>query len=566
MSHSLKEYWSKLEESERKHRLLFENAKDAVFLLDAERDYGRIIDANPAAAKMHGYSRYELLNLNRRDLLAPDHAKKFDERFKNAIHDKRFVAESIHVRKDGTVFPVEVSASLINIDGHKYFLTFDRDITERKQAEEKLIRTEQMKLCGEMAASLAHEIKNPLAGIMASIEVLHDELNITEDDRMVMKTIIEEIRRIESLLNELLNFARPVRPQRMPVNANNIIESILTVQASPKDREIRVMKNLDGSLPDIVVDPMQIKQALLNLYANAVEAMPDGGAVSIRTSADEHKGMVLIEIADTGAGITEEVKERIFQPFFSTKSKGTGLGLAITKQIIEQHGGIIHAYNNKEGGAVFTISLPFASEHGGCMPEGKIFVLDDDKLIVMMLERALKKSGYTVKYETTVGDIIDKIKSFSPDVLLLDVNLPEKSGIDILREIKEEGIPAQVVMLTSDNSAETAVKAIKMGAVDYLTKPFNMEEVKIVINNLIEKLRLVHEVEHLRRVRREYFRKDIIGESPAILRLKSDMQKIAEVRVSSVLITGESGTGKELMARCIHRSMFGDCTQYASPL
>ena len=200
---------------------------------------------------------------------------------------------------------------------------------------------------------------------MASIEVLHDELNITEDDRMVMKTIIEEIRRIESLLNELLNFARPVRPQRMPVNANNIIESILTVQASPKDREIRVMKNLDGSLPDIVVDPMQIKQALLNLYANAVEAMPDGGAVSIRTSADEHKGMVLIEIADTGAGITEEVKERIFQPFFSTKSKGTGLGLAITKQIIEQHGGIIHAYNNKEGGAVFTISLPFASEHGG---------------------------------------------------------------------------------------------------------------------------------------------------------------------------------------------------------
>ena len=180
MSHSLKEYWSKLEESERKHRLLFENAKDAVFLLDAERDYGRIIDANMEAAveeermllwdygriidanpaaEMHGYSRYELLNLNRRDLLAPDHAKKFDERFKNAIHDKRFVAESIHVRKDGTVFPVEVSASLINIDGHKYFLTFDRDITERKQAEEKLIRTEQMKLCGEMAASLAHEIK-----------------------------------------------------------------------------------------------------------------------------------------------------------------------------------------------------------------------------------------------------------------------------------------------------------------------------------------------------------------------------------------------------------------------
>jgi two-component system sensor histidine kinase AtoS len=362
MSLSLKEYWSKLEESERKYRLLFENAKDGISMLDAETDYGKIIDANPALAEMHGYTRHELLNLNRRDLLVPEHAKKFDERFKKAIQDKRFVAESLHIRKDGVVFPVEVSASLVDIDGYKYCLTFDRNITERKQAEEKLVRTEQMKFCGEMAASLAHEIKNPLAGIMASIEVLHDELNITEDDRMVMKTIIEEIRRIESLLNELLSFARPVRSQMIPVNVNNIIESVLTMQTSAKNMEIKIVKSLDAPLPDIFVDPMQVKQAILNLYANAVEAMPNGGVVSIKTSANEHKGMVLIEIADTGTGITEDVKEKIFQPFFSTKSKGTGLGLAITKQIIEQHGGTIHAYNNKDGGAVFTILLPFANE------------------------------------------------------------------------------------------------------------------------------------------------------------------------------------------------------------
>jgi two-component system sensor histidine kinase AtoS len=358
MSHSLKEYWSKLEESERKYRLLFESAKDAVFLLDAERDYGRIIDANPAAAEMHGYCRNELLNLNRRDLLVPDHAKRFDERFKKAMQDERFVAESLHIKKDGTVFPVEVNASLVDIDGHRYFLTFDRDITERKQAEERLLRTEQMKLCGEMAASLAHEIKNPLAGIMASIEVLHDELNITEDDRMVMKTIIEEIRRIESLLNELLIFARPVSPQMITVNVNNIIESMLTMQASAKNREIKVVKNLDALLPDIFADPMQIKQALLNLYTNAVEAMPHGGTVSIMTSADKHKGMVLIEISDTGVGIAEDVKEKIFQPFFSTKPKGTGLGLAITKQIIEKHGGTINVSSSKGRGTVFTISLP----------------------------------------------------------------------------------------------------------------------------------------------------------------------------------------------------------------
>ena len=358
MSYSLKEYWSKLEESERKYRLLFENARDAVFLLDAEKDYGKIIDANPAAAEMHGYCREELLNLNRTDLLYAEYSRRFRDRFMKALNEGMFVSESLHVRKDGVVFPVEVSASLVEIDGHKYFLTFDRDITERKQAEEKLIRTEQMKLCGEMAAGLAHEIKNPLAGIKASIQVLLDELNITEDDRLVLKTIIEEIHRIESLLNELLSFTRPIRPQMMSVNVNNIIESMLTVQTSPNDREIKVIKNIDASLPDIAADPMQIKQALLNLYTNAVEAMPHGGTVSIRTSADEHKGMLLIEIADTGAGITEEMKEKIFQPFFSTKPKGTGLGLAITKQIIEQHGGTINVSSSKGRGTVFTISLP----------------------------------------------------------------------------------------------------------------------------------------------------------------------------------------------------------------
>ena len=197
--------------------------------------------------------------------------------------------------------------------------------------------------------------------------------------------------------------------------------------------------------------------------------------------------------------------------------------------------------------------------------KGRVFILDDDELIVMMLGRAIKGAGYTVKQETKVDGVIDKIESFAPDVVLLDVNLPGKNGIDILCEIKEKGIPAQVVMLTSDNSAETAVRAMKMGAADYLTKPFNIDEVKIVINNLIEKANLVHEVEHLRMVRCEYFKKDIIGESPAMLKLKSDIQKLADVRVSCVLITGESGTGKELAARQIHRLMFGDCAAKCKP-
>ncbi|MDO8785024.1 MAG: response regulator, partial [Syntrophales bacterium] len=202
------------------------------------------------------------------------------------------------------------------------------------------------------------------------------------------------------------------------------------------------------------------------------------------------------------------------------------------------------------------------TEHGNA--KGKVFILDDDELIVTMLGRALKSAGYSIRQETTTKDIINNILSFSPDVVLLDVNLPEYNGLDILRDIKEQGISTQVVMLTSDNSAETAVNAMKLGAADYLTKPFNMEEVKIVVSNTIRRGKLEHEVEHLRKTACSFFNKALVGESEAILKLKSDIKKIAEAHVPCILISGESGTGKELVARHIHREMFG--CEYANVL
>jgi len=197
--------------------------------------------------------------------------------------------------------------------------------------------------------------------------------------------------------------------------------------------------------------------------------------------------------------------------------------------------------------------------------KGKIFLLDDEELIVSMLSRALSKESFEVTAETSAQDVIEKIRSFSPDVLLLDINLPERNGLDILQEIKAQEIDTEVVMLTADDTAETAVKAMKLGATDYLTKPLNIEEVKIVINNLIEKGRLKHEVEYLRKVFTETFDRDIIGESKAMKELKEKLDKIARAGVSTVLITGESGTGKELLARCIHSLIHSDSTLRCAP-
>ncbi len=196
---------------------------------------------------------------------------------------------------------------------------------------------------------------------------------------------------------------------------------------------------------------------------------------------------------------------------------------------------------------------------------GKVFVIDDDELIVSMLFRSLKNEGLEVRAETKTRGIIDKITSWSPDIVLLDITLPERSGIDILQELKSKKISTQVVMLTADDTAETAVKAMKIGADDYLTKPFNIDEVKIVISNLIKKGKLHQEVNYLRKVTAEFFDTNIIGESNAIKELRTQIEKMAQARISTLLITGESGTGKELVARYVHHLIHGNAQSGYSP-
>lgn len=188
----------------------------------------------------------------------------------------------------------------------------------------------------------------------------------------------------------------------------------------------------------------------------------------------------------------------------------------------------------------------------------KLFIIEDDELIVLTLSRALEREGYEIMSDVTAVDVLNKVRAWFPDVVLLDVNLPGRNGIDILQEIRESGLPAKVVMLTADDTAETAVRAMKLGAADYLTKPFNIEEVKIVIGKVIENKRLEHEVDYLRKVNSTYMKGDLVGQSPAIVDIKAKVAKMANARVTSILITGESGTGKEVLARYIHNLMYDE--------
>jgi len=223
---------------------------------------------------------------------------------------------------------------------------------------------EQLVVLGEMAGGLAHEIKNPLAGIKASMEVLSMDTTLAEENRDVLLKGVEQIKRIEVLLKGLLNFARPPKPDFMPVDVNSVLDTTIGLAlrhpqfASRDSKTITVIKDYDRHLPKTMADPQQLQQVFLNLLLNAADAMPDGGMITVETSRPEPGLSLHIQIVDTGDGIDEAVVDKIFQPFFTTKQHGTGLGLAITKRLIEQHGGTINVKNNHAKGVAFMITLP----------------------------------------------------------------------------------------------------------------------------------------------------------------------------------------------------------------
>ncbi len=377
MAASLRENMRAIEESEQRYRLLFESAADAIFILEAEGEQaGNILKTNQAAAKMHGYSIEELLTMNIRDLDTPDAALGVPIRIEKLLAGEGIQTMVTHRTKDGTVFPVEISAGVFEVSGHKYILAIDRDITERKQAQEALQRAEQIRTAGELATGLAHEIKNPLAGIKVTMEALSEETYLSEEDRSVLFKVVDEIKRIEGLIKGLLNFARPPKPQFTDTDLNTVLDT--AAQLVVKNRSlppgepgaITLVKEFAPGLPKIIGDPMQLKQVFMNLLLNAVDAMPEGGTVVLRTSLGQTAHTITVDISDTGKGINAEIRDKIFQPFFTTKSKGTGLGLAISKRLIEEHGGKISIESNNGGGSTFRISLPSDSGKGRNRYEG----------------------------------------------------------------------------------------------------------------------------------------------------------------------------------------------------
>ncbi len=225
------------------------------------------------------------------------------------------------------------------------------------QTEEQLRRADRLSALGELSAGMAHEIRNPLGSIKGAVEILKDDYSPDEAKYEFIGILLKETDRLNRIVQEFLGFARPKLPEFQQADVNEAIESVLTLTAQEARKAgIRVERQLDTAIGKRSVDAGMLKQAFLNLILNAIQAMPDGGVLSVESSLQDSR--IVVKISDTGAGIPEENRKKLFSPFFTTKKNGTGLGLAITYRIIENHRGSIDVASQPGRGTTFTVRIP----------------------------------------------------------------------------------------------------------------------------------------------------------------------------------------------------------------
>ncbi|MCX8117669.1 MAG: PAS domain S-box protein [Desulfobacterota bacterium] len=347
-----------LAESESKYRVLVEEINDGYFV----NQKGRIVFANPAFCDLHGYTYEEMLGKPYEELIAPESLpfvrRLYEDRMAGVDTKDLYIYFRRH--KNGSLFPTENKVKRILFQGEVAIAGICRDITERIEAEKRMRESERLAHIGQLTTSLAHEIRNPLSSVKMNSQIILKNMAFDGNDKRRMEIIVHEISRLERILDEMLDFARPIKLKLEPVRLPSILESSLEImEAKIKEKGLLVQKRWDEDLPPLPLDPEKMVQALFNVLLNAVEAVPEGGWIEVVAHPTEPEGsFVQIEVNDNGPGICPEDLPFIFDPFFSKKKKGTGLGLWNVKKIMEAHGGSAVVVPRSPHGTSVRLHLP----------------------------------------------------------------------------------------------------------------------------------------------------------------------------------------------------------------
>ncbi|MDD4194952.1 MAG: PAS domain S-box protein [Syntrophorhabdaceae bacterium] len=347
-----------LAESEAQYRVLVEDINDGYFV----NQDGTIVFANKAFCDLHGYSVAEVIGRPYIDFVALESRAEVKELYERRVEERH--AQDLYVysrrTRDGRALPTENKVKLIVYRGKAAVAGICRDITERIEMERKVRESESLAHIGQLTTSLAHEIRNPLSSVKMNIQILLKKMEFSGNDKRRMEIMTGEITRLERILSEMLDFAKPLRLDLKPASIGSIIASCLemmTVRFQEKGIEIR--KKFSRSIPSMLVDRDKIEQVIINVLQNSIDAIPEDGWIAITTRFNpQTMRPVEIDIDDNGPGISREDLPYVFDPFFSNKKKGTGLGLWNVKKVIEAHGGTVGIATKRTGGVRLSMTIP----------------------------------------------------------------------------------------------------------------------------------------------------------------------------------------------------------------
>jgi len=487
-----------LKKARNKLRLIYDSIRD--FILLVGEDY-RIIEANRSFLEANGLSEPAAAGRNIYAAFGIEPPGR-NCPIRRSI-ETASPTEIEFTTPDGRVL-VWQSYPILEDDcaGKRSAVVYVHDTTERRLLTQKLIQADKLSSLGELVSGVAHELNNPLTGIMCFSELLMED-GLGESASSKLRKINDASHRCKKIIENLLTFARWKRPEKKYGDVNRIIRDSVDFRAYQlKIDNIRVILDLDSSLPWTMMDSNQIQQVLLNLINNASDAIKESGSPGrIRISSRHASGRIVISVEDTGRGISEEIVNRIFDPFFTTKEvgKGTGLGLSISYGIVHEHGGNIYASSRPNYGTTFVVELPVAGDSGiteaqeGALSarlkvEGKrALVLDDEAIVLDLLTDSLTGFGFEVDRCTSAEEAIRKVAASDYDIIISDIKMPGLGGIGFYREVKaiKPSALGRVIFISGDSiSPDTQCFLSEIGSPS-LKKPFTIDELSAMVSKVV---------------------------------------------------------------------------------
>jgi PAS domain S-box-containing protein len=509
-----------LRESQERLHFVVKNSSDSLVILNADGSQRYV---SPGAEKLSGFPITELEGKTLDILIHPDDVEGLMAAWKEVVEhpEKTVTVQYRHIHKTKKwVFSEAVAQSFLSDPMINGIIASVRDITERKRVEEEnrkltfqLQQARKLEAIGSLAGGIAHDFNNILGAIIGYAEIVKDDFPAGSASINDINQVLKASHRAKDLVKQILTFSRQVEAQKIPMQPAIIINEAINMLRASLPTTITIKQDIDPDVGIILTDPSQIHQIVVNLCTNAFHAMEmKGGTLTISlhkkvlSQEDPIADMpmppgdyVQLSIKDTGTGISPEILDKIFDPYFTTKEigKGTGLGLSIVHGIVQSYGGSIVCDSQLGEGTVFNIMLPIVEEHAlqvsksaEQVPVGKehILLIDDEQMLLDIGKTMLERLGYRV---TARNNCIEALATFQKqqnafDMIITDQTMPGMNGIDLARRILQIRPDLPIILCTGYSSLITEEKAKAMGIKGFAMKPLAKKDIAELIRSILD--------------------------------------------------------------------------------